>query len=76
MAGDKCTVCEDGLSFMEDGTCKVCNIGDGFYAEVGTNICKKCISNCKGCSNSLMCEICEDGFMLRKDGTCGNCDTN
>ena len=53
--GNKCTECVDGLTFMYDGSCKTCNINDGFYTDLTTKICKNCIINCKVCSNSNTC---------------------
>jgi hypothetical protein len=72
-----CTVCDPGFTLNIDGSCGVCNIGDGGeYTYLSNDVlrCSPCTSPCLTCSgtssSNQTCLSCISGFDLNPDGTC------
>ena len=65
-----------------------CKCNDGFYFDIKSETCIKCLNNCLKCNNAETCFcpknfhnenltcVCDPGFALESNGTCSKCHSN
>ncbi|KAM9742841.1 proprotein convertase subtilisin/kexin type 5b isoform 1-T1 [Menidia menidia] len=71
---DQCTACRTGFHLNEGSNTCVANCADGFYLDNNSNICRRCLENCKKCTTSTICTECKPGMSLQGNKCQMTCD--
>ncbi|XP_047448534.1 proprotein convertase subtilisin/kexin type 5b isoform X2 [Mugil cephalus] len=71
---DQCTTCRAGFHLNEGTHTCVANCADGHYLDNDSNICRRCLENCKKCTTSNICTECKPGMSLQANKCQMTCD--
>lgn len=70
-----CTTCNEGHISAGDGSCTVCQVGNGKFIQAGPPpTCENCLENCKTCSIGAACTQCEPSYFYASNFTCNFCN--
>ena len=64
-----CLMCSTGNILSTDYRCQT-SCGSGYFANITTRQCQKCIANCQDCASTTSCNVCSLRYYLDMNSVC------